>query len=158
MSRYTDEEKAAIMAEARNNLALADKLLAERHAPLNVLPFVPRKEPEPEPERRKYTDSVVDRLICGVREETAGQFATLRAEIEADVGELYGYVAGELSEILTTTFNTVADEFEAVHTTKKAIETDILNLQSEVAVLRADMDALRSLVEKPRKRGRGAAR
>ena len=43
MSRYTDEEKAAIMAEARANIARADELLQQRRDPLeNVIPFVCR--------------------------------------------------------------------------------------------------------------------
>ena len=147
-----------LKAEGRELMAEVDRLLAERRDPndletwSNVLHFTQKQKPPPEPPRTKYTDSVVDQLINGVREETRAQLGALREEVSGDLTEIERYISGELSQLLTTTFDTIAIEFEYTRLDIKAlqnkfVETDISELQSEVSSLGADHAALARTVE-----------
>ena len=94
---------------------------------------------------------MIESVRESVRQETANGFATLRQEVEADINQIHDYIAGELSELLTTTFNTIATEFEHTRLDVKAlqnkfVEVDVSNLQAENAALRADLSALQSIV------------
>ena len=154
-SRFSPEEREAIRQASLENLRRADELLATRRDPTNLLFMPPRKEPEPE-ERvaRTFPDTTIARMVHGVREETASQFAALREEIEADINEIHNYVAGELSSLLAETLNCTADELNALHEKleslrSKGIESDISALQSDVVceISKSDLAVLTRIVE-----------
>lgn len=144
MSRYTDEEKAAIMAEARANCA------APRFDHTNVIIMKPRPEPVPEEERvsRTFSDTTIQRMVNAVREETANQFATLRAEIENDVHELLVLTTRHyLDEIADVGDKVLSLQGDTSEIRRKFVETDVSSLQADVTSLRADLNALRQIVD-----------
>ena len=93
---YSDEERAAIMREARANIAMVDDMRDEfldPHALENILPFAPRPpKPEPEPPPRMYTDAQVSALI----ERAASDLRTALTEQREEILE---WVEGLLIEI-----------------------------------------------------------
>ena len=145
-------ESDALLAEVDEILATR-KSLDDLETWSNVIRMEPRKPPpEPEPKREhSLTDSTIQRMVEGVRQETASQFAMLRQEVEGDLGEIHQYIAGELASLLTETFDTVANEFEHVRLDINALQSKFVEVdvaeQAEVASLRADHAALARTVE-----------
>ncbi|MGA8990368.1 MAG: hypothetical protein WB500_08315, partial [Rhodoplanes sp.] len=147
MSRYTDEEKAAIMAEVRANIERADAMLAQRKDPLeNVVRFTPKPPPEPEKPARKLA-GWTNAEIAAVIERSVG-------EVREQLDEHCDYINNELASLLTQVFNDVADNFESLRLDlqslrslqSKYVETDVAALQADVANLRADLSSLQSIV------------
>jgi chromosome segregation ATPase len=143
---YSEEEKTAIMAEARANAS------APRFDHTNVVIMTPRKvEPEPERPSRTFTDSEITRMIgqaaADLRNALADQKTEImewaESEIEStlDSVDTVAALACNLDDRVISLSGDVSD------IKRKAIETDIVNLQSETASLRADLDALRGVVE-----------
>ena len=111
----------------------------------------PRKaepEPEPRPSRRTFTDAEVAQLIQRAAEDLRNALADQRAEILEWVdGLLIETTRHYLDEIADVGDKVISLTGDVADFKRKAIEADIVNLQSETALLRADLDALKATVE-----------
>lgn len=151
MGKYTDEQRDAILATARDSIELADAALAERKDPdalENILPFVRKPPPEPERAPRTFTDAEVARLI-----QTAAD--DLRTALTEQREEIIEWVEGMLIEVTRDYLDRFEDTGDKVislqgdtsELKRKFIEGELADLKAEVAGQRAEIDQLRRVVE-----------
>lgn len=152
-SKYTPEEVDEILARSRENLRIADEMLAGRKDPNaweNIIKFTPRRQPEPPPQApRTFTDAEVAQLIQRAA-------ADLRQALESQREEILDWT----EDLLIKTTRHYLDEFCSVDDKiislrgevsdikrRKSIEGDVAEQRADIASLRADLSALQSTVE-----------
>lgn len=156
MSRFTPEERAAILQRSRALLEEKPAHVAERDPPARII-FLPPREREPERERRMSDQAVqpaIDDMGLAIRAEVERQVAAaidaLREEMIDSVGgaiaELPDFMlkgieadVSELQSALATLRGEMTGRFDAMQGQINSVVSDIANLRAEMAVLRSEL-------------------
>lgn len=144
MSRYTAEEREAIMREARQT---QDRFRDWEPSidPANVVFIRSARKPEPEPETRRPLDTPVQQMI----EQSVGQVRAAMAEQREEILE---WCRGVLAELIASADNDLAKQAKALRAEfgklrTKTLESDVNTLQAENVALRADVEGLKQMVD-----------